>query len=147
MKKFISKVKYTKQMENGTFKRVTEPYLVDAVSFTDCEAIMYERLGEIIKGNFSVESIVKEEVEEIIIDENYDVFFKAKVSMLISDEDSNNPKKDTKIFYLTAESTKHAAIIMENVIGTSVVDSVLKSVTETGIVEYYAKEDNDELES
>lgn len=40
---FTVKVKYTKQLDNGKLKRVTEPYLVDAATFTDAEKrIQYE---------------------------------------------------------------------------------------------------------
>ncbi len=38
---FTVKVKYTKQLENGTFKRVSEPYLLAAMTFTDAEARIY----------------------------------------------------------------------------------------------------------
>ena len=31
-------VRYDKTMENGAVKRVTEPYIVDALSFTEAEA-------------------------------------------------------------------------------------------------------------
>ena len=35
---FECKVKYDKMMENGMQKKVTEPYMVDALSFTEAEA-------------------------------------------------------------------------------------------------------------
>jgi hypothetical protein len=38
---FQIKVKYTRQLENGSFKRVSEHYLFDAMSFTDAEARVY----------------------------------------------------------------------------------------------------------
>ena len=35
---FECKIRYEKTMENGMNKKVTEPYLVDALSFTEAEA-------------------------------------------------------------------------------------------------------------
>ena len=35
---FECKVSYEKMLENGMQKKVTEPYLVDALSFTEAEA-------------------------------------------------------------------------------------------------------------
>ena len=35
---FECKIRYEKLMENGMNKKVTEPYLVDALSFTEAEA-------------------------------------------------------------------------------------------------------------
>ena len=34
---FTVKVKYTKQLDDGQFKRVTEPYLLAAMTFTDAD--------------------------------------------------------------------------------------------------------------
>ena len=62
---FTVKVKYTKQLEDGQLKRVTEPYLLDAVSFTDAEARIYEEMGQIIRGEFIVTNIAKTEFADI----------------------------------------------------------------------------------
>ena len=35
---FEVKVRYEKVMENGSQKKVTEPYLIEALSFTEAEA-------------------------------------------------------------------------------------------------------------
>jgi len=43
---FQSKIKYTKQLEDGSFKRVSEEYLFASESFTDCEARINEELGK-----------------------------------------------------------------------------------------------------
>ena len=39
---FECKIRYEKTMENGMNKKVTEPYLVDALSFTEAEARIIE---------------------------------------------------------------------------------------------------------
>ena len=39
---FECKVKYEKTMENGLTKKVSEPYLVDAISFTEAEKRIIE---------------------------------------------------------------------------------------------------------
>lgn len=145
MSKFIAKVRYTKQDERGNFKRVTEPYLVDALTFTDCEARIYEDLASSIRGEFSVEAIAKEVIEEIILNENSDVFYKAQVEMLISNEDSPKPKLDVKNFYLTADSVKDATDKMLVVLESFIVDCTLKSVKETKIVDYLDSSNNIEV--
>ena len=50
---FTVKVKYTKQLENGTFKRVTEPYLLTAMTFGNAETRIFEKLDEIVRGEFT----------------------------------------------------------------------------------------------
>jgi hypothetical protein len=52
--RFLVKVKYTKQLDNGAFKRVSELYLFDAESYTDCEAQVYEHLASVIRGEFII---------------------------------------------------------------------------------------------
>ena len=39
---FECKIRYEKVMENGMQKKITEPYLVDALSFTEAEARIIE---------------------------------------------------------------------------------------------------------
>ena len=42
---FECRVKYDKMLENGMQKKVTEPYLVDALSFTEAEARIIEEVS------------------------------------------------------------------------------------------------------
>ena len=44
-------------MENGMQKKVTEPYLVDALSFTEAEARIIEEVTPFISGEFTVSDI------------------------------------------------------------------------------------------
>ena len=51
---FECKVSYEKMLENGMQKKVTEPYLVDALSFTEAEARIIEEIRPFITGEFTV---------------------------------------------------------------------------------------------
>lgn len=54
---FESKVRYEKTMENGKVKKVAEPYLVDALSFTEAEARTIEEVTPFISGEFTIMAI------------------------------------------------------------------------------------------
>ena len=54
---FECKIRYEKVMENGMQKKVTEPYLVDALSFTEAEARIIEEMTPFISGEFNVPTI------------------------------------------------------------------------------------------
>ena len=54
---FECRIRYEKVMENGMQKRVTEPYLVDALSFTEAEARIIEEMTPFISGEFTVSDI------------------------------------------------------------------------------------------
>jgi hypothetical protein len=54
---FECKVKYEKTMENGLVKKVSEPYLVDAISFTEAEKRFIEEIRPFMTGEFEVSDI------------------------------------------------------------------------------------------
>ena len=49
---FECKIRYERVMENGMNKKVTEPYLVDALSFTEAEARIIEEMNPFISREF-----------------------------------------------------------------------------------------------
>lgn len=75
---FTVKVKYTKQLEDGGFKKVSEPYLLAAMTFTDAEARIYEELGSIIRGEFVVTGISRTEIHDIFMYDDIDTWYKCK---------------------------------------------------------------------
>lgn len=105
---FTVKVKYTKQLENGTFKRVSEPYLLSALTFTDAEARIYEELGAIIRGEFDVVSISRTELHDIFKYNDADEWWKCKVTYETADADSEKTKKVTQNFLVSAHTAKEA---------------------------------------
>ena len=73
---FTVKLKYTKQLEDGTLKRVTEPYLLAGMTFTDVEARIYEELGSSIRGEFLVTGIARTDIHEIFSIDGSNVWYK-----------------------------------------------------------------------
>ena len=66
---FLTKIRYEKVMENGIQKKVTEPYLVDALSFTEAEARITEEMTPFISGEFTVSDISRAHYSEIFTSE------------------------------------------------------------------------------
>lgn len=62
---FECKIRYEKTMENGTTKKVTEPYLVDALSFTEAESRIIEEVTPFISGEFIVSDIKRAKYTEL----------------------------------------------------------------------------------
>ena len=54
MRFFEVKVKYDKMLETGAVKTVTETYALDALSFTEAEAKITEKMRPFIQGSFEV---------------------------------------------------------------------------------------------
>ena len=65
---FETEVPYDKMMENGAVKKVNEPYLVDALTFTEAEARIIEEMTPFISGEFSISAVKKTKISEIFFD-------------------------------------------------------------------------------
>lgn len=62
---FECKVKYEKTMENGMVKKVNEPYLVDALNFTEAESRIIEEITPFMTGVFEVSDIKRARYAEM----------------------------------------------------------------------------------
>ena len=87
---FTVKLKYTKQLEDGTLKRVTEPYMLSGMTFTDAEARIYEELGTTIRGEFLVTGIARTDIQEIFPFDGSNLWYKCKISYESADADGGN---------------------------------------------------------
>lgn len=134
---FTVKVRYTKQLENGCFKRVSEPYLVAAMTFTDAEARIFEELASSIRGEFSVINIARTDFHDIFQYEDSDTWYKCKISFEGASEDSEKPKKVSQNFLIGASSVKEATERLTESLSTLMVDFNVTSVNVTGIVDIF----------
>lgn len=138
---YTVKVGYTKLMDDGTIKRVTEPYLLDAVSFTDAEARIYEELGEQIRGEIIVKDVSKTDYADIFQYEERDEYYKwykGKVTYISVDADSGKEKKVSNLFLVTAGNVKEAFERLEESLDSMLVSFDIPSIQESPIMAVYA---------
>lgn len=133
---FKVKVKYTKQQENGSFKRVTEPYILAAMTFTDAEARIYEELGDVIRGEFTVVSIERFDIHDIFGYEDRDVWYQSKIKFK-SSIDEEKAKSITQTFILTAGSVKEATERTIESLASMMVDFEVTGVIVTPIIDVF----------
>ena len=62
---FECKIRYEKVAENGMNKKVSEQYLVDALSFTEAEARIISEMTPFISGEFTVSDIKRSNYSEL----------------------------------------------------------------------------------
>ena len=140
---FTVKVKYTKQLENGTFKRVSEPYLLAAMTFTDAEARIYEELGSSIRGEFQVTGIARTDLHDIFQYDNAEQWFKCKVTYDRIDEDGEKAKTISQNFLVSAAQVKEAYERIEESLATLMIDFNVVSITASPIVEIFPYREED----
>ena len=81
---FECKIKYEKQQDNGALKKVSEPYLVDALNFTEAERRITEEIAPFMTGEFQVSDIKRARFAELFeaSEESADKWYKANSSTL-----------------------------------------------------------------
>lgn len=105
---FEVKVKYVKVDQDGREKKVSESYLVDAVSFTDAEARIIEQMQQIIRGEFHIDNIKKSNIVEIFPAESGEFWYKARIAIVTIDEKAGKEKKVNNYFLVAADDFKEA---------------------------------------
>lgn len=141
---YIVKVRFTKEFQDGTLKRVTEPYLVSAAAFTDAESRIYEEVGEFIRGEFIVTAISRQEFADIFHYDDSDKWWKCKVSYTTED-DNGREKKVKNNFLVSARTAKDAYDRVEESLKGMMSIFTIPSVVESPIVEVLPMVESDEV--
>lgn len=131
------KCKFTKEFTDGTLKRVTEPCLYSAMSFTEAEERAYKEIGEYVRGEFLITHIAKQKIQDIFDYEDSDVWYKAKVSYVSEDADSGKEKKVNNSYLVNAQNTNEASDRIKDSLRGLMVSYEISKVEKTDIVEIY----------
>lgn len=134
---FECKVSYDKMLENGIQKKVTEPYLVDALSFTEAEARIIEEIRPYITGEFAVAGIKRARISEIFFNEDGDRYFRFKINFITLDEKSGAEKKTACVMFAQASTLKGAIDELEKGMKGTMADYEIASVSETPIMDVF----------
>jgi len=134
---FECKVSFEKMMENGLQKKVTEPYLVDALSFTEAEARIIEEMRPFITGEFTVTDIKRVRLSELFFNENGDRFYRIKVFFITLDEKSGSEKKTGAAMMAQASTLKEALAVLEDGMKGTLADYTIASIAETSIMDVF----------
>jgi len=134
---FECKVSYEKMMENGIQKKVTEPYLVDALSFTEAEARITEEIKPYISGEFTITDIKRARLAELFFNPTGDRYYRLKVNFITLDEKSGAEKKTAAQMLAQASDIKEAIAVLEEGMKGTMADYVIASVTETMIMDVF----------
>lgn len=137
MNYFTSKVRYEKTLENGLQKKVTEAYLVDAVSWTDAEFRTIEEVTPFVSGEMEIVDISKAGLSEIFFFEDGDRYFKAKVLFITLDEKSGTEKKTATSMLVQACDIDQAHEVLKKGMEGTMADWECASMTETKIMDVF----------
>ena len=118
-------------------KKVTDPFIVDALTFTEAEARIIEEVAPYVTGTFDVTAVKKVKIAEVFYDETGDKWFYVKYNMITVDEKTAVEKKQSILTLVQAsEFQKAIDNFMENMKST-MADFEIASVVETNILDVY----------
>ncbi len=139
---FECKVRYDKMQENGAVKKVNEPYLVDALTFTEAETRIIEEITPFISGDFTISAVKKTKISEIFFDsrDSADRYYMVKVNFITLDEKSGIEKKSASFILVQAGDFKGALDRFEEGMKGSAADYEIASITETMLMDVYPLE-------
>ena len=145
---FICIVKYDKVQENGLEKKVTEQYVLDALSFSEAEQRIMEELSSYISGEVEIANINPAPFNEVFFSDGEvdDKWYKAKLQFITIDEKTEKEKRSNVIYLVQAASLEGARKNIDEVMGGTMIDYVTVGVNETPIMDVfeYKKKDGEE---
>ena len=134
---FEAKLRYDKVHDNGSEKKVTESFAIEAFSFGEAEKIALEFLGSLVSGEVQVININPTKFNEVIFDEeeSCDRYYKAKLQFITLDEKTG--KEMPKYFYylVQASSFDNCKDTIRKMKQSTLIDYQIAAVSETKIVD------------
>lgn len=142
------KVRYQKTMEDGTEKMVNEPYLVDALSFTEAESRITDEMSVYISGEFRVDAVKKCNASEVLFSDvdDDDKWYKAKLQFITIDEKTEKEKRSNTTYLVQAKSLARALRYVDEFMGKTMIDYDIVGLNETKIMDVFKYEPNTEEE-
>ena len=134
---FECKVQYDKVTEDGTNKKVTELYVVEAISFTEAESRIVEEMSQYISGEYEVKDIKKAKYKEIWLsdDVSADRYYKANLQFITLDEKSGKEKRSNFVSLVEASTLNNAIKGIDEVMGKTAIDYTSVEAKETKIID------------
>lgn len=138
---FICKVNIEKTMEDGLVKKVTEQYVVDALSFSEAEARITELLSTYAAGTMTVEDISRAPFREIFFTENDedDKWYKAKLAFITLDERTEKEKRTNVTYLVQGKSLDGAIKHVNEVMSSTLIEYASLAMQETQIMDVYER--------
>ena len=130
-------------------KKVTETYVVDAMSFSEAEERIIEEMSSYISGEFNVTDIKKASYGEIFFSDEptADRWYKTKLQFITIDEKTEKEKRSNVNYLVHAGSFNGAVKNIDEVMGKTMIDYVIASVAETTLMDVFEHEKPKEVKS
>ena len=140
---FECKVSYERQADSMGMKKVSESYLVDALSFTEAEKRIIKEIRPFVSvGELEVVNIRRARIAELFLNEEAedDRYFRAKVNFITVDEKSGSEKKTSATMIVKSDSLPNAVIELKAQLDSQMASYEIAAVTDTQILDVFQYE-------
>lgn len=140
---FECKVSYERQAESMGMKKVSESYLVDALSFTEAEKRIIKEVRPFVSvGELEVVNIRRARIAELFLNEEAedDRYFRAKVNFITVDEKSGSEKKTSATMIVKSDSLPNAVTELKAQLDSQMASYEIAAVTDTQILDVFQYE-------
>ena len=136
------KIQYHKMQEDGKEKKVTEQYVVEALSFTEAETRIIEEMTPYISGEFDVVSEKIAPYNEIFLSDRTDddKWFVSKVAFITIDEKTEKEKKQTFRYLVQAATSELALDYTKEMFSHGMSDYSIEAVQDTPTLDVFLYE-------
>ena len=136
---FECKVRYEKSGEDGTPKKVTETYVVDALSFSEAESRIMEEMSRWVSGELEIADLKIAQYKEIFFADSdmADKWYKAKLAFITIDEKTDKEKKTTVYYLVNAGNINSALKNVDEIMGGTMIDYQTCNLTETQVIDVF----------
>lgn len=141
--RFLAKVLYTAQRHDGAFERKIEHLVFEALTYTDCEAMIYKYMESVTRAEFTIMKIDRFAIDKLIMGKEPNLYFLVK-----QEWDSVDGQTIKEKILIAAKFIEEAKTLLsldngDNILGTNQLP-VIRSIVETKITDYiYAETDQD----
>jgi hypothetical protein len=140
---FVAKISFQQADEKGNNKAITQQYLFDAVSYTDCEARVTAYVAP-ENPDFTIVGLTKIKLHEVFfIENNAETWFKCKVQYIVFDEKSQKEKLVPFLFLINANDIKECFGELVEKLG-KVQDYLITDINVTKILDVIPYEEGEE---
>lgn len=136
---FTAKVRYSKTMESGKEKKVSELYLVDALSFTEAESRIIEEASAFISGEFTVSDIKRANYAEYFfcVETDAEKYFACRLEFITINEKDGKEKKTKQNVLVQASDLRDAMNRLSEIMKGTISDYNALSIKETAILDVF----------
>lgn len=139
---FLVSVRYPKTLKDGTETKTTEQYVVEALSWTECETKTIDEMSAYVSGDMDITAMKKAGFSELFLSEmpDEDKYYDCCINMIALDEKSGKEKKSKVRYLVQGKSFENAKKNVDEAMKGTMADYEIASLKETSVIDIFRHE-------